>query len=151
MEAQVEVAQTGMSVGQDCFGMSGVKRVEQQKKKGVRMQRTKETLQPLSGDFETFTMMNVKHWVAHRPRIEQIIRWNKERKEPNKVVLPDLSIAIRTYIKLGIFRTAFVMEERSCLSCGTDRRLHEAYFPRAQSGGRPPDEPGGCRAEEGHN
>ena len=38
--------------------------------------------------------------------------------------------------KLGISEdTAFVVEEESCLSCGTDRRLREAQNRRAQSGG----------------
>ena len=36
----------------------------------------------------------------------------------------------------AIQKTARLVEDQSCLSCVDDRRLCEAHFPRAQSGGR---------------
>ena len=47
-------------------------------------------------DFVSYAMMSAKQSVAHRPKIRQSSKPNKERKQPRILVPPDSSVSIRT-------------------------------------------------------
>ena len=48
-------------------------------------------------DFVTFTLMNLKHSVVHRPQtLENASKADKEREAPRKEVPPDTTVSVRS-------------------------------------------------------
>ena len=92
LETQMEMANSRLCVGQDCFGMVWRRRMEDQKK-SIRRQRTRE--------FVTFARMIVKHSVAHRPTCGILCIVSQTRKRKQRTLgptmgPPDSLLSIRT-------------------------------------------------------